>query len=46
MTTISEHYNLGKSQLELDFVDVFVEKNQDLPLFIDPWAIHTRTDKL
>ena len=27
MTTISEHYNLGKSQLELDFVDVFVGKN-------------------
>lgn len=46
MTTISEHYNLGKSQLELDFVDVFIEKNQDLPLFIDPWAIHTRTDEL
>jgi len=33
----SEHYHLGLKQNDLDFVDIFIEK--DLKLFIDPWAI-------
>lgn len=45
MKTVSEYFKLNKSQLELDFVDVFINKNQDLPLFIDPWAIHIRSDE-
>ena len=32
---ISEIFNLNKSQAELDFVDIDIEK--DLPLFIDPF---------
>ena len=44
MTTISEYYNLNKSLLELDFVDVFTERNKDLPLFIDPRSLHMRKD--
>lgn len=45
MTTVSEYFKLNKSQLELDFVNVLIEKNKDLPLFIDPWAIHIREDE-
>ena len=42
MKTISSHYKLGKSQSELDFVDVTI--NTDTPLFIDPFAISLRVD--
>ena len=34
---ISEIFNLGKSQFELDFVDV--DEQTDTPLFIDPYYI-------
>jgi len=36
-TRVSEFYALGRSQAELDFVDVDVER--DLPVFIDPRAL-------
>ncbi len=35
---ISQYLKLWKSQSELDFVDIDIYT--DLPLFIDPWAIH------
>jgi hypothetical protein len=37
------HFNLGKTQPELDFVNVPI--NSDIPLFIDPFAISQRTDR-
>lgn len=37
MTRISEYYGLRKTQSELDFVDVFIDR--DTRLFIDPYAI-------
>jgi hypothetical protein len=43
MTTFSEHFQLGKSQAELDFVDIPLDG--DLPLFIDPFAISQRSDR-
>ena len=42
--TISEHFNLKKTQAELDFANVWVYK--DLPLFIDPLPLSQRNDKL
>jgi hypothetical protein len=42
MTLISEYFNLGKSQAELDFVDAKVRG--DVPLFIDPFGISQRLD--
>lgn len=41
--TFAECFNLGKSQYELDFVDVPVN-NGDIPLFLDPYAISKRSD--
>ena len=43
MQTFSNHFNLNKSQYELDFVDIPVN-NGDVPLFIDPYAISKRSD--
>lgn len=34
---VSEHYNLGKAQTELDFVDV--DLTRDTELYVDPRAI-------
>lgn len=41
---ISEAFTLGKTQPELDFVDVDLER--DAPLFVDPFAISQRLDSL
>ena len=41
---ISEAFNLGKTQAQLDFVDVDLAR--DAPLFIDPFAISQRLDSL
>ena len=43
MTTFAQHFRLNKSQAELDFVDVPL--NRDVPLFLDPFAISQRTDR-
>ncbi len=40
--TISEYFELGKTQYDLDFFDCFIKK--DTPLFIDPWAIRCGDD--
>src|SRR5580658_7085949 len=40
----SQHYNLGMTQPELDFVDV--ELGGDMRLFVDPYALRTRADPL
>ena len=42
--TISESTWLNKAQYELDFVNVYL--NKDIPLFIDPWAIRQWNDEL
>ena len=42
-TRFSQHFNLNKSQAELDFVDVFI--NDDIPLYIDPYVFNLRTDE-
>ncbi len=41
---ISQAFATGKTQAELDFVDVDLER--DAPLFIDPFAISQRLDSL
>jgi hypothetical protein len=41
--TVSQVFHLGKSQLELDFVDVSL--NKDNPLFIDPFAVAQQVDR-
>lgn len=43
MNPFSKRFKLGKSQSELDFVDVPIDG--DIPLFIDPFAIAQRTDR-
>ena len=42
MATFSQEFGLGKSQAELDFVDV--ELDRDMPLFLDPFAISQHPD--
>lgn len=39
----SEYFKLNKSQAELDFVDVVL--NRDTPLFIDPYAVGQSPDQ-
>lgn len=43
MKLFSSHFRLQKSQAELDFVDVPIQK--DLPVFIDPFALSLRQDR-
>ena len=44
MPRVSHHFHLSKSQAELDFADVQV--NGDTLLFLDPFAISQRPDRL
>ena len=43
MTLFSEHFQINKTQAELDFVNVPVDG--DIPLFVDPFAISQREDR-
>jgi hypothetical protein len=43
MPTFTRHFRLGKTQAELDFVDVPLAR--DIPLFLDPFAISQRPDR-
>lgn len=42
-TRISEYFGLNKRQSQVDFVDV--PTDEDLPLFLDPFAISLRPDR-
>jgi hypothetical protein len=42
MPRFSEHFNLGLSQHELDFVDV--SNTYDTPVYVDPYAIEIQDD--
>lgn len=44
MPRFSEQFQLGLTQPELDFVDVFLEA--DLPVYVDPFAISLYEDNL
>jgi len=41
--TISEYFNLNRTQYDIDFFDCYLKK--DTPLFIDPWAIKCGNDE-
>jgi hypothetical protein len=41
--TFTQAFSIGKSQAEVDFIDIPVLK--DLPLFVDPFAISQRRDR-
>lgn len=43
MNSFSQHFNLQKTQAELDFVDVPIDG--DIALFVDPFAISQRPDR-
>lgn len=43
MPRFSDYFNLGKSQAELDFVDV--SNDYDTPVYVDPYAIEVRDDQ-
>lgn len=40
---ISEYFGLGKGQIEIDFIDIPI--HGDIPLYIDPFALHHRVDR-
>lgn len=41
--TITERYNLNKSQAEIDFINI--DNEHDIPLFIDPFFLSLRQDR-
>ena len=40
---ISRYFNLGKTQAELDFVNIDTER--DTPVFVDPYALEIKDDE-
>ena len=43
MKTVSKHFGLGKSQAELDFLDIVL--NKDNRLYLDPFALSIQPDR-